>query len=205
MLDPLMRRLIDPPLNGAAAVWPRRISANQITIFGLVLGVGCFLAIATNAMTAALTLLALNRLADGLDGAVARAQTPSDLGAYLDIVSDFVLWGLLPIGFIILDSNNAIAAAVLLSSFSMSMTVFLAFAIMAEKRGLETDAQGNKNFFYIAGLAEGTETIAFFAIVIIWPGAFIPAAFVYAGIVYLSVIGRVASSYLILKELPSDT
>ena len=205
MLDPLMRRLIDPPLKGAAAVWPRRISANQITIFGLVLGVGCFLAIATNAMTAALTLLALNRLADGLDGAVARAHTPSDLGAYLDIVSDFVLWGLLPIGFIILDSNNAIAAAVLLSSFSMSMTVFLAFAIMAEKRGLETDAQGNKNFFYIAGLAEGTETIAFFAIVIIWPGAFIPAACVYAGIVYLSVIGRVASSYLILKELPSDT
>ena len=205
MLDPFMRRLIDPPLKGVAAVWPRRISANQITIFGLVLGVGCFLAIATNAMTAAFTLLALNRLADGLDGAVARAQTPSDLGAYLDIVSDFVLWGLLPIGFIILDSNNAVAAAVLLSSFSMSMTVFLAFAIMAEKRGLETDTQGNKSFFYIAGLAEGTETIAFFAVVIIWPCAFIPAAFFYAGIVYLSVIGRVASSYLILKELPSDT
>ena len=205
MLDPFMRRLIDPPLNGVAAIWPRKISANQITIFGLVLGVACFLAIAMNTMTAALLLLALNRLADGLDGAVARAQTPSELGAYLDIVSDFVLWGLLPIGFIILDSDNAIAAAVLLSSFSMSMTVFLAFAIMAEKRGLETDAQGTKSFFYVAGLAEGTETIAFFAIVIIWPGAFIPAAFVYAGIVYLSVIGRVASSYLILKELPSDT
>ena len=205
MLDPFMRRLIDPPLNGVAAIWPRKISANQITIFGLVLGVACFLAIAINTMTAALILLALNRLADGLDGAVARAQTPSELGAYLDIVSDFVLWGLLPIGFIILDSDNAIAAAVLLSSFSMSMTVFLAFAIMAEKRGLETNAQGSKSFFYIDGLAEGTETIAFFAIVIIWPGAFIPAAFIYAGIVYLSVIGRVASSYFILKYLPSDS
>ena len=205
MLDPFMRRLIDPPLNGVAAILPRKISANQVTIFGLVLGVACFLAITINTMTAALILLALNRLADGLDGAVARAQTPSDLGAYLDIVSDFVLWGLLPIGFIILDSNNAIAAAVLLSSFSMSMTVFLAFAIMAEKRGLETNTQGYKNFFYIAGLAEGTETIAFFAIVIIWPGIFIPAALVYAGIVYVSVIGRVASSYLILKEMHSDT
>ena len=205
MLDPFMRRLIDPPLNGVAAIWPRKISANQITIFGLVMGVACFLAIAINTMTAALILLALNRLADGLDGAVARAQTPSELGAYLDIVSDFVLWGLLPIGFIILDSDNAIAAAVLLSSFSMSMTVFLAFAIMAEKRGLESDVQGSKSFFYITGLAEGTETIAFFAIVIIWPDAFIPAAFVYAGIVYLSVIGRVASSYLILRELTSDT
>ena len=204
MLDPFMRRLIDPPLKGVAAIWPRRVSANQITIFGFVLGVGCFLAIATNSLTAALILLGLNRLADGLDGAVARAQSPSELGAYLDIVADFALWGLLPIGFIILDSNNSVAAAVLLSSFSMSMTVFLAFSIMAEKRGLETDAQGRKSFFYVAGLAEGTETIAFFAIVIIWPEAFIPAAFVYAGIVYVSVIGRVASSYLILKELPSD-
>ena len=204
MLDPFMRRLIDPPLKGVAAIWPRRVSANQITIFGFVLGGGCFLAIATNSLTAALILLGLNRLADGLDGAVARAQSPSELGAYLDIVADFALWGLLPIGFIILDSDNSVAAAVLLSSFSMSMTVFLAFAIMAEKRGLETDAQGRKSFFYVAGLAEGTETIAFFAIVIIWPGAFIPAAFVYAGIVYVSVIGRVASSYSILKELPSD-
>lgn len=204
MLDPFMRRLIDPPLKGVAAIWPRRISANQITIFGFVLGVGCFLAIATNSLTAALILLGLNRLADGLDGAVARAQSPSELGAYLDIVADFALWGLLPIGFIILDSDNSVAAAVLLSSFSMSMTVFLAFAIMAEKRGLETDAQGRKSFFYVAGLAEGTETIAFFAIVIIWPEAFIPAAFVYAGIVYVSVIGRVARSYSILKELRSD-
>ena len=204
MLDPFMRRLIDPPLKGVAAIWPRRISANQITIFGFVLGVGCFLAIATNSLTAALILLGLNRLADGLDGAVARAQSPSELGAYLDIVADFALWGLLPIGFIILDSDNSVAAAVLLSSFSISMTVFLAFAIMAEKRGLETDAQGRKSFFYVAGLAEGTETIAFFAIVIIWPGAFTPAAFVYAGIVYVSVIGRVASSYSILRELPSD-
>jgi phosphatidylglycerophosphate synthase len=204
MLDPFMRRLIDPPLKGVAAIWPRRVSANQITIFGFVLGAGCFLAIATNSLTAALILLGLNRLADGLDGAVARAQSPSELGSYLDIVADFALWGLLPIGFIILDSDNSVAAAVLLSSFSMSMTVFLAFAIMAEKRGLETDAQGRKSFFYVAGLAEGTETIAFFAIVIIWPGAFIPAAFVYAGIVYVSVIGRVASSYSILKELPSD-
>ncbi len=204
MLDPFMRRLIDPPLKGVAAIWPRRVSANQITIFGFVLGVGCFLAIATNSLAAALILLGLSRLADGLDGAVARAQSPSELGAYLDIVADFALWGLLPIGFIILDSDNSVAAAVLLSSFSMSMTVFLAFAIMAEKRGLETDAQGRKSIFYVAGLAEGTETIAFFAIVIIWPGAFIPAAFVYAGIVYVSVIGRVASSYSILKELPSD-
>tara|TARA_B100001057_G_scaffold418660_1_gene438015 strand:- start:59 stop:676 length:618 start_codon:yes stop_codon:yes gene_type:complete len=203
MLDPFVRRLIDPPLKGVASIWPRWVSANQITIFGFVLGIGSFLAIATNNLSTALILLGLNRLADGLDGAVARVQNPSELGAYLDIVADFALWGLLPIAFIILDRDNSVAAAVLLSSFSMSMSVFLAFAIMAEKRGLENDAQGHKSFFYLAGLAEGTETIAFFGIVIIWPSTFIPAAFVYAVIVYVSVIGRVASSYSILKKLPS--
>ena len=75
---------------------------------------------------------------------------------------------------------------------------------MAEKRGLETNTQGYKNFFYIAGLAEGTETIAFFALSLsgrhIYSGSFYLCRHV-----YLSVIGRVANSYLILKELPSDT
>ena len=45
---------------------------------------------------AALIFLLLNRLADGLDGAVARQTAPSALGAYIDIVSDFLLWALLP-------------------------------------------------------------------------------------------------------------
>ncbi|CAI8311270.1 MAG: Inner membrane protein YnjF [Rhodobiaceae bacterium UBA7378] len=204
MLDPLMRRLIDPPLKGVASILPRQLSANRITIGGFILGVCCFVAIAIGSMMAALVFLLLNRLADGLDGAVARRDTPSELGGYLDIVADFVLWGLLPLGFIILDSGNAVAAAVLLSAFSMSMTVFLAFAIMAEKRGLETDTQGRKSFFYMAGLAEGTETIVFFVVVMIWPGFFIPAAFIYAAIVYLSVIGRVATSYTALQNLKTD-
>jgi hypothetical protein len=82
----------------------------------------------------------------------------------------------------------------------MSMVVFLAFAILAEKRGVTTQAQGKKSFFYMAGLAEGTETIAFFVFVMWLPDYFIPAAYVFAGLVYLSVIGRILSSYLTLKE-----
>jgi hypothetical protein len=52
----------------------------------------------------------------------------------------------------------------------------------------------------MAGLAEGTETIAFFVFVMWLPDYFIPAAYVFAGLVYLSVIGRILSSYLTLKE-----
>jgi phosphatidylglycerophosphate synthase len=200
MLDPLMRRLIDPPLNKAAGYWPLAISANQITIIGFGFGLAACWAVANQADELALVLLLINRFGDGLDGAVARRNGATDLGAYLDIVADFLLWSLLPLAFIVGAPQNAVAAAVLLSSFAMSMVVFLAFAIMAEKRGVSTESQGKKSFFYMAGLAEGTETIGFFALVMIAPTYFIPAAYGFAVLVYLSVIGRLWTSVIALKE-----
>ena len=200
MLDPLMRRLIDPPLNKAAGYWPSVITANQITIIGFGVGLAACWAVASHAYELALLLLIINRLGDGLDGAVARRNGATDLGAYLDIVADFLLWSLLPLAFIIGTPQNAVAAAVLLSSFAMSMVVFLAFAIMAEKRGVSTESQGKKSFFYMAGLAEGTETIGFFAFVMIAPTYFTPAAYGFAVLVYLSVIGRLWTSVIALKE-----
>jgi phosphatidylglycerophosphate synthase len=148
----------------------------------------------------ALLFLAVNRLADGLDGAVARRHGATDLGGYLDITADFLLWALLPLGFMLHSPDTAFAAAILLSSFAMSMTVFLAFAVMAEKRGASSTAQGKKSFFYLAGLAEGTETIAFFAFVMVYPMYFTPAALIFAAIVYISVLGRLMVSVQQLKE-----
>ena len=133
MLDATMRRLIDPPLNAAAEMIGTKISANSITIGGFLLGGGSAYAVVQGQFTTALILLLLNRMADGLDGAVARQTKATDLGAYLDIVSDFVLWAILPLAFLFHDMNNAFAVAVLLSSFAMSMTVFLAYAIQAER------------------------------------------------------------------------
>jgi phosphatidylglycerophosphate synthase len=194
MLDAAMRRLIDPPLNAAAAAIGTKISANHITISGFLLGLVSCYAVAHGLFAAALVFLLLNRLADGLDGAVARQTAATDLGAYLDIVSDFLLWALLPLAFLFYDMQNAFAAAILLSSFAMSMTVFLAFAIQAEKRGETSQAQGKKGMYYLAGLAEGTETIAFFAITMLYPALFAPAALLFAAFVYLSVMGRLMVS-----------
>ena len=194
MLDSTMRRLIDPPLNAAAAAIGTKISANQITIGGFLLGLVCCYTVAQGMFAAALIFLLLNRLADGLDGAVARQTAPSALGAYIDIVSDFLLWALLPLAFLFYDTKNAFAAAILLSSFAMSMTGFLAFAIQAEKLGLTSEAQGKKSMYYLAGLAEGTETIAFFTVTMLYPAAFAPAALLFAAFVYLSVIGRLMVS-----------
>mgnify|MGYP000114727522 CR=1 FL=1 len=200
MLDSGMRKWMDAPLNSAAKLFPPKISANSITIVGFLIGVLSFISIMKGQFTLALLFLAVNRLADGLDGAVARRHGATDLGGYLDITADFLLWALLPLGFMLHSPDTAFAAAILLSSFAMSMTVFLAFAVMAEKRGASSTAQGKKSFFYLAGLAEGTETIAFFAFVMVYPMYFTPAALIFAAIVYISVLGRLMVSVQQLKE-----
>ncbi|MCH1542809.1 MAG: CDP-alcohol phosphatidyltransferase family protein [Alphaproteobacteria bacterium] len=199
MLDATMRRLIDPPLNAAAGMIGTKISANSITIGGFLLGGGSAYAVVQGQFTTALILLLLNRMADGLDGAVARQTKATDLGAYLDIVSDFVLWAILPLAFLFHDMNNAFAVAVLLLSFAMSMTVFLAYAIQAERRGTVSDAQGKKGFYYLAGLAEGTETILFFIAAMAYPHSFAPLALLFAAFVFLSVIGRLIVSFQSLR------
>jgi phosphatidylglycerophosphate synthase len=200
MLDSGMRKWMDAPLNLAAKLFPSKISANSITIVGFLIGVLSFISIMKGQFALALLFLAVNRLADGLDGAVARHHGATDLGGYLDITADFLLWALLPLGFMLHSPDTAFAAAILLSSFAMSMTVFLAFAVMAEKRGASSTAQGKKSFFYLAGLAEGTETIAFFAFVMVYPMCFTPAALIFAAIVYISVLGRLMVSVQQLKE-----
>ena len=49
---------------------------------------------------------------------------------------------------------------------------FLAFAIMAAKRGLSTDLRGRKSLYYLGGLTEGTETILFLALACLLPAWF---------------------------------
>ena len=200
MLDSAARKLIDPPLNAVAARISPILSANSITIIGFFIGIASFIAITQGQLMLALFFLLLNRLADGLDGAVARQSQATDLGGYWDIVSDFILGALLPLGFALLAPENAFAAALLLSSFAMSMTVFLAFAIQAEKRGITDTSQGVKSFTYLAGLAEGTETIGFFVLVMLLPATFSIAALIFAGFVYLSVLVRLIVSLNLLRE-----
>jgi hypothetical protein len=61
------------------------------------------------------------------------------------------------------------AAAALLASFIGTGSSFLAFAALAEKRGLTDTALPGKSFYFLGGLTEATETITVFAAMCIWP------------------------------------
>jgi phosphatidylglycerophosphate synthase len=195
MLDPLMRRIIDPPLDRAG----RRlagvgISANAVTIGGFAIGLLAIPGLAVQWYGVALAAILLNRLADGLDGAVARHTTLTDFGGYLDIVCDFIVYAGVAFGFALARPENAVPAAFLILSFVGTGTSFLAFAILAAKRALASEARGRKSLYYLGGLTEGTETIAVFTAFCLFPRAFPVLAYVFGALCWLTTASRVMTA-----------
>jgi phosphatidylglycerophosphate synthase len=160
MFDPVLRRLIDPPLNrGGAWLAGQGVSANAASLVGLAVGLLSVPLLAFGLFGFALLAILLNRLIDGLDGPIARQGKPTPFGGYLDIVCDMAFYAAVPVGFALASQTNAVWAAVLLAAFVCTGASFLGRAVMAAQRG-ETDdgRRGRKSFFYAAGLIEGTET-----------------------------------------------
>jgi phosphatidylglycerophosphate synthase len=182
LFDSRLRPLIDPPLNAAGCRLARwGISADQVTVAGFVFGVLAAGAIARGVFLVAFALIVVNRLCDGLDGAIARASALTDRGGYLDIVLDFAFYAAVPLAFAAVDAErNALAAAFLLASFLVNGAAFLAFTAMAERKRISTQSQGHKSIYYLAGLAEGGETIAFFLAFCAFPQYFPWLATVFA-------------------------
>ena len=201
MLDAKLRPLIDPPLNRTGRALARLgVTANMLTFAGLAIGLGGAVAIAFGQLSLGLALIIANRLLDGLDGAVARATQPSDLGGYFDIVGDFAFYVSIPLGFGIMASENTVPALVLVASFVLTGVSFLAFAVIAAKRGDSTQAHGKKSFFYSTGLAEGAETIAVFIAMCLFPAWFGVIAYGYAVLCVATVVQRSAMAVALFRD-----
>lgn len=168
-----MRRIIDPPLDRIAVPLVRAgVSANTLTVIGFAVGLAAVPALALERYPLGLALLLANRLFDGLDGAVARRTKSTDVGAYLDIVCDFIFYSGVVFGFALARAENATSAAFLVFSFVGTGSTFLAYSAVAAERGLTTTARGQKSIYYLGGLTEGTETILAFVLFCVFPARF---------------------------------
>ncbi len=193
MLDGFARRLLDPALDRAGMVLAARgARADAVTLLGLGLGLFAAALIALDYPGVALIPLAASRLADGLDGAIARATRKTDLGGYLDITADFLFYGAIPMAFVwATPAANGAAGAFLLASFYTNGASFLGYAILAEKHRMETLSRGNKSLYFTGGLLEGTETIAFFVALCLWPASFPALAWCFGALCFLTAGARI--------------
>jgi phosphatidylglycerophosphate synthase len=206
MFDVPLRRLLDPLLNRVAATLAGKgVGADQISVAAAFLGLSSAIVIASfGSFIVALVLFLGGRVLDGLDGAVARQRQPTDFGGFLDIVLDFAVYAAMPLAFAFQNPDkNALAAAVLLGGFLVNGATFFAFAVMAERRKLETRFQAGpgsqKSIYYLVGLAEGSETIAVFAAMCIWPDWFASLALMFAVLCFASAVARGVLGWRVLS------
>jgi phosphatidylglycerophosphate synthase len=191
MLDRFAQAALKPAFDNAARGLVRAgVGADAVTLAGFAIGLAAAAAIALQAYRVGLALILASRLADGLDGAVARLTQPSDRGAFLDITLDFLFYASIPLAFALADPlRNALPAAVLLAAFIGTGSSFLAYAVLAERRGVEPPP--TKGIAYLGGLTEATETLLCFALMCLWPQHFAGWAYGFALLCAATIVTRI--------------
>ena len=201
MVDSWVNRVVHPTMDDLASYVPSQISANSITLVGFGIGLLAVPLLWIKLYSTALALILVNRFFDGLDGAVARRNGVTNLGGYLDISCDFIFYSAVVLGFALADTEkNSLAATYLIFSFVGTGASFLAFAVIAEKHGISSEAHGRKAFYYLGGLVEGTETVLFYVIVCLFPAQFTTLAVIFGSLCWLTVVGHFSSAFSLLRN-----
>jgi phosphatidylglycerophosphate synthase len=201
MLDAAAIRFLKPALQAVAQRLVRAgVGADAVTGLAFAIGLCAAAAIAVGAFLAGLILILLSRLLDGLDGAVARQTKTTDRGAFFDISLDMLFYASIPLAFAIAQPlANALPAAFLLAAFMGTGTSFLAFAAVAEKRGLKSSDFAQKGIYYLGGLTEATETLLCFALMCGWPQHFALWAYGFALMCGFTVCTRLWGAWRLLQ------
>jgi phosphatidylglycerophosphate synthase len=197
MFDRALQGALKTPLARAAKLLVRMgVGANTLSFIGFGLGLAAAASIALGHFLAGLALMLLSRLMDGLDGAVARATSPTDRGGFLDITLDFLFYASVPLAFALHDpTTNALPAAVLLATFIGTGSSFLAFAIVAAQRKMSSLEFPDKGFYFLGGLTEATETLVALAAMCLWPAWFPQIAYGFAVLCAITTVLRIGWGY----------
>ena len=200
MLDKKFNLFFKPILTKIARVLlNREFTSNQITLFGFILGIFSFIFLSLGMIYIALLFFILNRIFDGIDGTLARLSKPTDLGGFYDIISDFFIYALLPLGFIFFDKNNFLSMSLLLTSFIGTCSTFLTTAWIFEKKKIQIEKLSKKSFYYSEGLIEGTETIFLFILMFIFYEAASFIAWIFGVLCFITALIRVIKVSKILN------
>ena len=201
MFDKSIQRLTQKPLSFVGKLLLKIFKPNQITIIGFFFGiVMCFL-IFIHSYFLAISFLFLKRLCDGLDGVMARQTSPSPLGAYLDIILDFIIYAAFVLVFSLQNEINLLTGVFLLFSYICTGTTFLTQAIIQPQLDYSQQDHDHikdeipKSFIYASGLIEGSETIFFMFICLILPKAFPILGFLFGMLCLITAIARVIIFY----------
>jgi phosphatidylserine synthase len=207
VLDGAARRVLEPALGRLASGIDRPwVTPDRITAAGLLLGLGSAAAAALQEWATALVLWLLSRLADGLDGPLARRRArtgagDAGAGGFFDITADFAVYGAGVVGVAVGTAGAGSAPwepfLLVLLAYYVNGAAFLAFSSLAERSGRQLD--DGRSLSFIGGLAEGTETVLVHALWLLLPEQAWRIAVVWAVVVFLSAAQRMWAGYRSLR------
>lgn len=202
MFDARLRAAYAPVLDCAGArLAATGVSATTLTGAGWVVGVGACVAVGTAHWPLALGLWLGNRLLDGLDGAVARAVGPTERGGFLDIVADFSVYAGFVLGVAVAVPAARLACVVLLVTYYVSGTAFLALSSLLER---QRHALGDgRSLRFVGGLAEGTETIVAYVVITLLPAQAAVVVWLFAAAVAVTAVQRIVFGHRVLAAPPA--
>ncbi|GGC62781.1 CDP-alcohol phosphatidyltransferase family protein [Hoyosella rhizosphaerae] len=207
MFDAQIREKLEQPLAVVAAYLDRSwITPDRITTVGLTLGLGSAVTAALQWWTIALLLWLASRIADGLDGPLARRRAArtghsSGAGGFYDITADFVVYGSTVVG-VAIGVGIAYDAPMwpfllVLLAYYINGAAFLAFSSIAERYDRTLD--DGRSLSFLGGLAEGAETIVVHSLWLLFPMLGWYIAVVWAIVVGTSAAHRIIAGYHALR------
>ena len=194
MLDSILRPLKERVLTPLAVATGPRVHPMAVTILGFACGISAASFAAHGSSVAALGFWLANRVLDGFDGTLARIQgRQTDIGGYVDILLDFVVYAAIPLGLVIGAPSIpvAIAALAMVGSFYVNAASWMYLSAILERRGTGARARGDLTTVAMPdGLIGGTETIVVYALFFAFPGLLMPLFVVMTVLVLMTVVQR---------------
>ena len=196
MFDIQLRSLKDRIFDPCCRYVSPNISPLHITAAAFTSGlVACYLA-SVSLISASLLFWLLNRALDCLDGAVARhRKMASDLGGFLDLLGDFIIYSLLPIA-IAASQESSVRCwqviAFLEASFHVNNFILFYVAAILEKKQRVGDAKSKELTSVIMrpALVEGMESGLLFTAMLVLPTYIEPWSWLMAGLVSVGIVQR---------------
>lgn len=193
MLDTNARKYVQPILDGVALACRRiGISANALTVIGMLVGSAAALLVLNEYAVAGFVVLWLSGLIDAADGTLARLTKPSPLGAILDITFDRVVEVAMIVALACNTADARLVLVILAGTIAIAMSLFLSI-------GAAVANQSIKSFHYAPGLGERTEAFICFSLMILDSARLVMWTWVFIGVIVFTMSQRLYHVYRMLS------
>ena len=183
-----------------------QISANQLTVIGLVIGLMGALLIYLSSVIAELLMIfivlsmvftVISFFIDTLDGSVARFEEPTIFGGILDIFCDRLVEVSIIIAIVATDPSKLVWPGMFtLAAIILCISMFLIVGGITKRDELD---KKSKVIIYQGGLMERSETFFFLlAITLLIPWRFV-ILWIFAILVFVTALLRLRDAYKIFK------